>query len=103
MLHRKIYQLSQDSREVCIFLRDQQRWIDNARIVALEGDLVTIRYETEEDDEISSWEEMVRSESIGAITQKLASVSKVNSELMVSDECPEVEQIYPRYPEMNQD
>lgn len=103
MLHRKIYQLSQDCREVCIFLRDQQRWIENARIVTLEGDLVTIRYETEEDDEISSWEEMVRTESIGAITQKLASVPKVDSELVVSDECPEAEQIYPRYPEMNQD
>ena len=102
MLHRKIYQFSQDAREVCVFLRDQQRWIENARIIALEGDLVTIRYETEEEDEISSWEEMVRLESIGAITQKLASVSKLNSEVFVSDECPEAEQIYPRYPD-NQD
>jgi hypothetical protein len=103
MLHRKIYQLCADGREVCIFLRDQQRWIESARIVDLEGDLVTIRYETEEDDEISSWEEMVRLESIGAVTQKLASVSKINTEIMVSDDCPEAEQIYPYYPEPNQD
>ncbi len=94
MLHRKIYQLCTDGREVCIFLRDQQRWIEEARIVALEGDLVTIRYETEEDDEISSWEEMVRLESIGAVSVKLASVSRFNTDLLVADECPDAEQIY---------
>lgn len=99
MLERKIHQLSQDGREICIFLRDQQRWIDNARIVALETGLVTIRYETEEDDEISSWEEIVRIESIGSISQKLASVYRIGTELIVSDECPEAEQIQPRYPE----
>ncbi|MDJ0690151.1 MAG: hypothetical protein QNJ41_16765 [Xenococcaceae cyanobacterium MO_188.B32] len=103
MLHRKIYQLYQDGREVCIFLRDQQRWIDNGRIVDFEGDLVTIRYEQEEDDEISSWEEMVRLESIGAVTQKLASVSKNNSEIPIADDCPEAEQIHPRSPETNQE
>ena len=103
MLHRKIYQLYQDGREVCIFLRDQQRWIESGRIVDFEGDLVTIRYETEEDDEISSWEEMVRLESIGAVTQKLASVSKSNTEILISDECPESEQIRPRSPEKNQE
>ncbi len=96
MLHRKIYQLYQDGREVCIFLRDQQRWIDNGQIVDFEGDLVTIRYETEEDDEISSWEEMVRLDSIGSVMRKLASVSKVNSEIPISDECPEAEQIQPK-------
>jgi hypothetical protein len=95
MLHRKIYQLSQDGHEVCIFLRDQQRWIDNARIIDLEGDLVTIRYETEEEDEVCSWEEMVRLESIGAITKKLASVPRYNYEIAVSDDCPEAEQIFP--------
>lgn len=100
MLHRKIHQFLMDSREVCIFLRDQQRWIDNARIVDLEGDLVTIRYETEEDDEISSWEEMVRLESIGAISQKLASVSRINPDILISEDCPEAEQLYPRSPDV---
>ena len=99
MLHRKINQICNDEKEVCIFLRDQQRWIESGRIVDFEGDIVTIRYETEEDDEISSWEEMVRLESIGAVTQKLASVYKNNSEINVSDDCPEAEQIRPQSPE----
>ncbi len=101
MLHRKIYQFCTDGQEVCVFLRDQQRWLENARIISLEGDLVTIRYETEEDDEISAWEEIVRLESIGAVSRKLSSVSRLNSELLISDDCPESEQIYARYPEAN--
>ncbi len=96
MLHRKIYQMCEDGREVCIFLRDQQRWIENARITDIEGDLVTIRYETDEDDEISAWEEMVRLESIASISQKLASVHRGNSEPLVSDDCHELEQIRPK-------
>jgi hypothetical protein len=103
MLHRKIYQLCQDGREVCVFLRDQQRWIENGRIVDFEGDIVTIRYETEEDDEISSWEEMVRLESIGAVTQKIAYVSKTNSDLPISEDCPEAEQIRPQFPEADRE
>ncbi|MCS6783299.1 MAG: DUF6679 family protein [Gloeomargarita sp. SKYBB_i_bin120] len=93
MLHRKLYQLCCDGREVWIYLRDQQRMIERARIVDIEGDLVTLRYETEEDDEICSWEEMVRIESIGSITQKIASVPRGDLEPLVSDECPEAEQI----------
>ena len=46
---------------------------------------------------------MVRLESIGAISQKIASVSRYNSEITVSDECPEAEQIHPRFPDSNQD
>lgn len=104
MLHRKIYQLCCDGREVWIFLRDQQRWIERARILDIEGDLVTLRYETEEEDETCSWEEMVRLESIGAVTQKLASVPKGNVEPAVSDDCPEAEQIpNNRFPDANPD
>ncbi|MBW4617771.1 MAG: hypothetical protein KME17_00085 [Cyanosarcina radialis HA8281-LM2] len=99
MLHRKIYQFCSDGREVCIFLRDQQRWIDRARITDIEGDLVTFRYENEEEDEVSAWEEMVRLESIGAVSQKLSSVSRGNIEPLVSEDCPEAEQIRPRSPE----
>jgi hypothetical protein len=98
MLHRKIYQLCCDGREVWIFLRDQQRWIERARILDIEGDLVTLR------DETCSWEEMVRLESIGAVTQKLASVPKGNVDPAVSEDCPEAEQIpNPRFPESNPD
>ncbi|MBW4580017.1 MAG: hypothetical protein KME42_10650 [Tildeniella nuda ZEHNDER 1965/U140] len=104
MLHRKIYQLCCDGREVWIFLRDQQRWIERARILDIEGDLVTLRYETEEEDETCSWEEMVRLESIGAVTQKLASVPKGNVEFAVSEDCPEAEQIPKnRFPDANPD
>jgi hypothetical protein len=99
MLHRKIYQMCEDGREVCIFLRDQQRWIERARITDIEGDLVTIRYETDEEDEVSAWEEMVRLESIASISQKLASVYRGNTEPLVSDECHELEQIRPATPE----
>lgn len=99
MLHRKIGQLYQNGHEVCIFLRDQQRWIDNGKIVDFEGDLVTIRYETEEDEELCSWEEMVRLESIGSVMRKLASVPKYNSDIAIADDCPEAEQIHPQAPE----
>ncbi len=103
MLNRKIYQLCCDGREVSIFLRDQQRWIERARIIDIEGDLVTLRYETDEEDELCSWEEMVRLESIGAITQKLASVPRGNAEPLVSDDCPEAEQIRNSFPDFPQD
>ncbi|MBW4552360.1 MAG: hypothetical protein KME35_14810 [Aphanocapsa sp. GSE-SYN-MK-11-07L] len=93
MLHRKLYQLYNDGQEVWIYLRDQQRYVERARIIDIEGDLVTLRYETEEEDEVCSWEDMVRIESIGAITRKLAAVPKGNVEPLVSDDCPETEQI----------
>ena len=103
MLHRKIYQMCQDGCDVSVFLRDQQRWIEDAQIIALEGDVVSIRYEMEEDCETSSWEEIVRLESIGAISRKLASVPRGDIEIAIADECPEAEQIHPRHPEQNQE
>jgi hypothetical protein len=48
-----------------------------------------------------SWEEMVRLESIGAVTQKLASVPRGNAEPLVSDDCPEAERIRNRYNDSN--
>ncbi|APB35249.1 hypothetical protein GlitD10_2904 [Gloeomargarita lithophora Alchichica-D10] len=93
MLHRKLYQICCDGREVWIYLKDQQRMLERARIIDIEGDLVTLRYETEEEDETCAWEELIRIESIGAITQKLASVPRGDMEPLVSDDCPEAEQI----------
>ncbi|MFK8182779.1 MAG: DUF6679 family protein [Phormidesmis sp.] len=93
MLQRKIYQLSCEGREVQIYLRDQQRWIESATILNIEGDLVTFRYETEDEDEVCSWEEMVRVESIGAVNQKLATVSKGPGDLALTNDCPDVEQM----------
>nr|WP_243146972.1 DUF6679 family protein [Scytonema sp. UIC 10036] len=82
-------------------MRDQQRWIERARIIDIEGDLVTLRYETEEEDEICSWEEMVRLESIGAVTQKLASVPRGNVEPLLTEDCPEAERIRNRFTDSN--
>jgi len=99
MLHRKIYQLCEAKSDVWIYLRDQGRWLERAQILDIEGDVVTIRYETEDDDEVCSWEEMVRLESIGAVTQRLSSFAKTSmssNDLLVSDDCPEAEQIRPR-------
>jgi hypothetical protein len=99
MLHRKIYQLCEAKSDVWIYLRDQGRWLERARILDIEGDVVTLRYETEDDEEVCSWEEMVRLESIGAVTQRLSSVPKINvasHDILVSEDCPESEQIHPR-------
>lgn len=93
MLHRKIYQLCSEGREVWIFLRDQQRWLERATILDIEGDLVTLRYETDEEDEVCSWEEMVRLESIGSVMQRLAVVPRADVELVIADDCPETEQL----------
>jgi len=99
MLHRKIYQLSCNQREVWIFLRDQQRWIERATVVDIEGDLVTLRYETDEEDELCAWEEMVRLDSIGSVMQKLSSVSKLSGEVTIAEDCPSAEQLSHREPE----
>ncbi|PZU95106.1 MAG: hypothetical protein DCE90_13535 [Pseudanabaena sp.] len=99
MLHRKIYQLCEAKSDVWIYLRDQGRWLERAKILDIEGDVVTIRYETEDDEEVCSWEEMVRLESIGAVTQRLSSFTKAgmsSNDIPVSDDCPEAEQIRPR-------
>jgi hypothetical protein len=96
MLHRKIYQLSREEKDVWIYLRDQGRWLERARILDIEGDLVLIRYETEDEDEICSWEEMIRLDSIGAVAQRLSTIPKgtfLLSDLPISDDCPESEQL----------
>ena len=56
---------------------------------------------SEEEDEICSWEEMVRLESIGAVTQKLASVPRGNVEPLLTEDCPESERIRNRFPDSN--
>ncbi|WP_287128625.1 DUF6679 family protein [Candidatus Cyanaurora vandensis] len=96
MLHRKIYQFSQDGGEVWIYLRDQGRWLERAKVLDIEGELVTVRYETEEEDEICAWEEMIRLDSIGSITRRLSSVPKGRmhmGDLLVSEDCPEAERM----------
>ena len=63
MLQRKLYRFQCEQRPIWVFLRDQQRWIEQALVVELEGDLVTLRYDAEDDDEMHSWEECVRLDS----------------------------------------
>jgi len=100
MLQRKLYQFCTEQRPVWVFLRDQQRWIERAVITELEGDCVTLRYDLEEDEELFSWEEIVRVESIAAVSARLAffSRSAASDELQVAEQedCPEAERIEPR-------
>jgi hypothetical protein len=101
MLYRKLYQLYNEGQEIGLYLKDQQRYIERARIIDIEGDLITIRYETEEEDEVSSWEDMVRLDSIGAISRKLASVPKGHYELLISEDCPDTEKLSNPSPDAN--
>jgi hypothetical protein len=95
MLHRKLYQFCAEKRPVWVFLRDQQRWIEEATVVEIEGDLVTLRYDAEDDDELHSWEESVRLDSIGAVSTRLSYVCRSISvdELATTGECPEAERL----------
>ncbi|MCT0224528.1 DUF6679 family protein [Synechococcus sp. CS-1328] len=95
MLHRKLQQFCSEKRPVWVFLRDQQRWIEEARILEIDGDLVTLRYDAEDDDELHSWEESVRLDSIGAVSTRLAYVCRTNTadDLLTSEDCPEAERL----------
>jgi hypothetical protein len=94
MLHRKLSQFCSEQRPVWVFLRDQQRWIEEALVVEIEGDLVTLRYDAEDDDESHSWEESVRLDSIGAVSTRLSYVNRVpGEELPTAEDCPEAERL----------
>jgi hypothetical protein len=95
MLHRKLSQFHLEQRPVWIFLRDQQCWIEQARIVEIEGDLITLRYHEEDEDELLSWEESVRLDSIGAVRSRLAGVSRSADadDLLITGDCPEAERL----------
>jgi hypothetical protein len=94
MLHRKLYQYLAEKRPVWVFVRDQQRWIEEALVVDIEGDLVTLRYDAQEDDESHSWEESIRLDSIGAVSTRLSYVCRApGEELITAEDCPEAEQL----------
>jgi hypothetical protein len=94
MLHRKLYQFCAERRPVWVFLRDQQRWIEEALVVEIDGDLVTLRYDAADEDEAHSWEESVRLDSIGAVSTRLSYVSCApGGELPTADDCPEAERL----------
>jgi hypothetical protein len=92
MLHRKLYQLCQEKVEVCLFLRDQGRWLEEVQILDLEGDIITVRYTTDDEDEIAAWEEIIRIDNIGSVTRKLSTLSKRHdASMLVAEDCPESE------------
>ena len=95
MLQRKLYRFQCEQQPIWVFLRDQQRWIEEALVVELEGDLVTLRYDAEDDDELHSWEECVRLDSIGAVSTRLAFFSRnaLPEDIEVTGDCPESEQL----------
>jgi hypothetical protein len=77
-----------------VFLRDQQRWIEEALVVEIEGDLVTLRYDAEAEEECHSWEESVRLDSIGAVSTRLSYVNRTpGGELFTAEDCPEAERL----------
>jgi hypothetical protein len=95
MLQRKLDHFCAEQRPVWVFLRDQQRWIEQALVVEVQGDLVTLRYDDADEDELHSWEESVRLDSIGAVSTRLSRVSRSLSadDLPVTGECPDAERL----------
>jgi hypothetical protein len=95
MLHRKLERFRLEQRPVWIYLLDQQRWIERALVVEIEGDLVTLRYDDEDGDDRHSWEESVRLASIGAVSTRLACVSRLTNadDLPVTGDFPEAERL----------
>jgi hypothetical protein len=95
MLQRRLYRYQCEQRPIWVFLRDQQRWIEEALVVELEGDLVTLRYDADDEDEMHSWEETVRLDSIGAVSTRLAyfSRSTLPDDIEVTGDCPESERL----------
>ena len=95
MLHRRLERYWSEQRPVWIFLADQQRWIEEAQIVAIEGDLVTFQYDEQDDGDCHTWEESVRMGSIGAVSTRLASLSRNQTaeDLPVTGDCPDVERL----------
>lgn len=79
--------------EVLICFQDQQRWVGQARITNIEGDFVKLRYETDNENEICSWEEIVRLDSISSIIRQLPDVITVNSGPKSSHSFPDSEPI----------
>jgi hypothetical protein len=66
-------------------------------VVEVDADLVTFRYEEEDDeaDERMSWEVCVRLDSIGAVSTRLATVNRLTAveDLTTTGECPEAERL----------
>jgi len=95
MLQRKLDRFFQEQRPVWVYLQDQQCWIEDALIVEIVGDMVTLRHEDDDEDECSSWELSVRLSSIGAVSTRLSSVSRSLGcdDIVTTGDCPEAERL----------
>jgi hypothetical protein len=95
MLQDKLDRFFQEQRPVWIYLQDQQCWIEDALIVEIVGDMITLRHEDDDEDECSSWELSVRLSSIGAVSTRLAYVCRSGSpdDVITSEDCPEAERL----------
>ena len=95
MLLQKLNQYYSEERPVWVFLRDQQRWIEEALVIEIKDDVVTLRYDDEEEDERQTWEESVRLDSIGAVSIRVAYVNRVATaeDLATTGDCPETERL----------
>ena len=83
MLQQKLYQLSRQGQPVSLYLSDQQRWIHQATIVAIESNLVTLHYQLDHpQDETtpSRWEELIRLESIGSVSRQLPTIAQITGD-----------------------
>ena len=95
MLQRGVDRYRCEKRSIWVFLHDQQRWIEETLFVELEGDRVTLRYEGQDDDELHSWEEIVRLDSIGAVSTHLEyfSSSALPEDLETTSACLQSERL----------
>ena len=95
MLLQKLNQYYSEERPVWVFLRDQQRWIEEALVIEIKDDVVTLRYDDEEEDERQTWEESVRLDSIGAVSIRVAYLNRVATaeDLATTGDCPETERL----------
>jgi hypothetical protein len=95
VLLQKLNQYYSEERPVWVFLRDQQRWIEEALVIEIKDDVVTLRYDDEEEDERQTWEESVRLDSIGAVSIRVAYVNRVATaeDLATTGDCPETERL----------
>lgn len=91
MLHRKIKELIKNQRYVNIFMKDHQVVIERAQIISLKWGMVTVRYETEDEEEICSWEDVIRIDGIGSISEQTSSIPKYCIDVETTEECPECE------------
>lgn len=94
MFHRKLTKLWESQIPVAVFLSDQGRWVNHARVVEVAGDTSTFQYTEEDGDDICVAIETVRIENIGSILIQIATLSTdPEHEPEVSDDCPEIEKI----------